>query len=331
MLRQFVLALPALFFLAGCEAESGSLPVSKSLTPEKVASIAETIKTKYPNLSSEMREKVLNTVVQSIDNMVFVEGGQFDMGDFGWACEYDETDVCTWPCGQEPEQLCHISSNGDDDFVHPVKLNSYYFSKFQVSLGDFDLFFIANGKPQFDVEKREREDLKFRYQRDLPAFTKTWQESKDYCHWIANLSGYSVDLPTEAQWEFAARNRGQHILFPTDTGSLSFGENYPVEGGGRTFSIAKFPPSPLGIYSLAGNATDWVNDWYGEDYYRQSPVVNPQGPEKGTYKVKRGSYYPEGPMSAASVVRRWPDKPEQEAYYPGTGFRCAIQSGERLR
>ncbi|MDP9708734.1 UNVERIFIED_ORG: hypothetical protein J2X80_000799 [Pseudomonas fluorescens] len=95
MLRQFVLALPAMFFLAGCGAESGSLPVSMSLTPEKVASIAETIKTKYPNLSSEMREKVLNTVVQSIDNMVFVEGGQFDMGDFGWACEYDETDVCT--------------------------------------------------------------------------------------------------------------------------------------------------------------------------------------------------------------------------------------------
>jgi formylglycine-generating enzyme required for sulfatase activity len=220
VLRQFVLALPALFFLAGCEAESGPLPVSKSLTPEKVASIAATIKTKYPNLSTDLREKVLNTVVQSIDNMVFVEGGQFDMGDFGWAGEFDETDVCTWPCGQEPEQLCHISRKGNDDFVHPVKLSSYYLSKYQATLADFDLFFVANGKPLYDAEDRKRKDLENLYLPNLPAPTQSWQEAKDYCTWIGSLSGYEVDLPTEAQWEFAARNRGQHILFPTDTGSL---------------------------------------------------------------------------------------------------------------
>lgn len=62
------------------------------------------------------------------------------MGDFGWICEYDEKDVCTWPCGQEPEQLCNISSKGNDDFVHPVKLSSYYLSKYQATLADFDLF-----------------------------------------------------------------------------------------------------------------------------------------------------------------------------------------------
>ena len=330
MLRQSLLALPFIALLLGCEAESGSLPSSKSLPAEKVASIAATIKTKYPDLPSETRDKVLNTVVKSIDNMVFVEGGQFDMGDFGWICEYDEKDVCTWPCGQEPEQLCNISSNGDDDFVHSVKLSGYYFSKFQVSLGDFDLFFTSNGKPLFDSEKRKRQDLEFRYKSNLPAFTKTWQEAKNYCHWIAEVSGYPVDLPTEAQWEFAARSRGQHILFPTNTGSLDFGKNYPVEGEGRTFSIDRFPPNPLGIYSLAGNATDWVNDWYDENYYEHSPSENPKGPESGVYKVKRGSYYPEGPMSAASIVRRWPDKPEQDAYYPGTGFRCAIQTDKTL-
>nr|WP_123410698.1 SUMF1/EgtB/PvdO family nonheme iron enzyme [Pseudomonas chlororaphis] len=330
MLRQLIFVLPAMLFLVGCEAESGPLPNSKNLSPEKIASIAATIQTKYPDISSEMRDKVLNTVVRSIDNMVFVEGGQFDMGDFGWACEYDEKDVCTWPCGEAPEQLCNISRNGDDDFVHPVELSSYYFSKFQVSLGDFDLFFVVNGEPLFDSEKRKREDLMFRYKSDLPAFTKSWQEAKNYCQWIAGVSGYPVDLPTEAQWEFVARNRGQHILFPTNTGSLDFGKNYPAEGEGRTFSVNRFPPNPLGIYSLAGNATDWVNDWYGEKYYEQSPSKNPQGPEDGIYKVKRGSYYPEGPMSAASIVRRWPDKPEQDAYYPGTGFRCAIQSGAVL-
>ncbi|WP_434710924.1 SUMF1/EgtB/PvdO family nonheme iron enzyme [Pseudomonas sp. R1-1] len=330
MLRQFVLALPALILLVGCDAESGPLPASKNLTPEKVASIAATVESKYPDLSAELRNKVLNTVVQSIDNMVFVEGGQFDMGDFGWICEYDEKDVCTWPCGQEPEQLCNISSDGNDDFVHSVKLSNFYFSKYQVSLRDFDLFFKAKGMPLFDSEKRKRKDLEFRYQPDLPAFTKSWQEAKDYCVWLAELSGYPIDLPTEAQWEFVARNGGKHVLFPTDTGSLDFGKNYPNEGGGRTFPIDQFPPNPLGVYGLAGNATDWVNDWYGEDYYRYSSTENPQGPETGIYKVKRGSYYPEGPMSAASVVRRWPDNPQQDAYYPGTGFRCSVQAAGKL-
>ena len=72
MLRQLVLALPVLMLMAGCEAESGPLPPSKTLSPEKVASIAATIKTKHPDLSAEIRGKVLSTVVQSIDNMVFV-------------------------------------------------------------------------------------------------------------------------------------------------------------------------------------------------------------------------------------------------------------------
>jgi sulfatase modifying factor 1 len=330
VLRQLVLALPAMMFLVGCEAESGPLPTSKSLAPEKVSTIAATIAKTYPHLSSELRGKVLNTVVQSIDNMVFVEGGQFDMGDFGWICEYDEKDVCTWPCGQDPKQLCNISRDGNDDFVHPVKLSSYYFSKFQTRLIDFDLYFAAMGQPLFDAEDREREDLKYLYAPDLPAPTKSWQEAKDYCLWIGRLSGYPVDLPTEAQWEYAARSRGQHVLYPTDNGSLNFGRNFPAKSTGNTYAVDSFTPNPLGIYNMSGNATDWVSDWYGKDYYQHSPLENPRGPELGTQRVRRGSNYPEGPIAAAPVVRRWADAPSKDAHYPGTSFRCAIQSDKSL-
>ncbi|WP_256587179.1 SUMF1/EgtB/PvdO family nonheme iron enzyme [Pseudomonas sp. Irchel s3a12] len=330
VIRPYALALASTMLFTGCGAKSGSLPSSQSMSPEKVASIATTIKTKYPDLSSELRDKVLNTVVQSIDNMVFVEGGQFDMGDFGWACEYDEENVCTWPCGQKTDQLCNISRNADDDFVHTVKLSSYYLSKFQTTVRDFDVFFMSQGIEVFDAKLRDRENLKSMYSPRLPAPTKTWQEAKDYCQWIAGISGYGVDLPSEAQWEFAARNRGQHILFPTSSGSLDFGKNFPMEGEGETFFVDRFFPNPLGIYNLSGNATDWVNDWYDDEYYQNSPVENPEGPKNGKQKVKRGSNYPEAPLSAAPVVRRWPENPNEDAYYPGTSFRCAIQSDKLL-
>ncbi|MGE8188318.1 formylglycine-generating enzyme family protein [Pseudomonas sp. NPDC086278] len=330
MLRQFVLALPAIMFLVGCEAESGSLPSSKSLTPEKVAAIAATIDKKYPDLSSELRGKVLNTVVQSIDNMVFVEGGQFDMGDFGWVCEYDEKDVCAWPCGEEPEQLCNISSDSNDDFVHSVKLSGYYLSKFQTTLADFDLFFVANDKPLFDEQYRKRKDLQFRYQPDLPAPTQSWEEAKDYCKWVGKLSGYAVDLPTEAQWEYAARSRGQHLLFPTNNGSLLYGKNFPIDDEENNFPVGRFAPNPLGIYGLSGNSTDWVNDWYGTDYYKNSPLDDPQGPNFGTEKIRRGSTVLESPLSAAPIVRRWAVNPVHSRHSGGTSFRCAIQSDRSL-
>jgi len=313
-------------WIAGCQVQSLSLPQSERLSPDKVARIAATIDRKYPKLSTEMRSKLLNTVVQSLDNMVFVEGGEFEMGDFGWPFDDNPYDLCEWPCGVERNQMGRISFRGNDDFVHPVKLSSYYLSKFQTTLGDFDLFFIAQGKPLFDLELRQRENLQFRYQPNLPAPTKSWQEAKDYCSWLGELSGYPVDLPTEAQWEYAARSRGQYVMFPTDNGSLNYGRNFPHPDERRTFPVDRFVPNPLGFYNLSGNATDWVNDWYGEDYYHHSPIENPRGPETGTQRIHRGADVGEGPIISASTVRRWADKPVQERHYPTSSFRCAVQS-----
>jgi formylglycine-generating enzyme required for sulfatase activity len=253
--------------LVGCQA-SAPLPKSEKLSAARVAEIASTINERYPTLSVDVRSKVLNTVVQSMDNMVFVEGGEFQMGDFGWKQDDDPTNLCTWPCGMDPQRMGNISMFGDDDFVHPVKLNSYYLSKYQVMLQDFDLFFIAQGKPLFALENRERLKATL-YAPRSPAPVKEWQEAKNYCGWLGELSGYPVDLPTEAQWEFAARNRGQHIAFPTDNGSLNYGRNFPHPDEKYTFPVDKFLPNPLGIYNLSGNAIDWVNDWYDKDYYRK--------------------------------------------------------------
>ncbi len=276
---------------------------------------------------------MLNTVVRSLDNMVFVEGGEFQMGDFGWPYDDDPANMCDWPCGVEPERMGRISMDGDDDFVHPVKLSSYSLSKYQTMLGDFDVFFIAEGKPLLNKENRDREELKeVLFAPNLPAPTKSWQEAKDYCSWLGELSGYAVDLPTEAQWEYAARNRGQYVAYPTDNGSLNYGRNFggPARNTDLTFAVDSYAPNPLGIYNLSGNAVDWVNDWYDKDYYRHSPVENPTGPETGTHRVLRGSGYGEGPLLSASTVRRWQEVPVRKRHVPGYSFRCAIQSDQPL-
>ncbi|QYX46319.1 formylglycine-generating enzyme family protein [Pseudomonas tussilaginis] len=333
MAKQILLSIYSLLLLTACQVQKYPLPESQKLSIEKVAKIAVTIDQKYSELSAETRSRLLNTVVQSLDNMVFVEGGEFQMGDFGWPYDDDPTNMCGWPCGVEPDRMGRISIHSDDDFVHPVKLSSYSLSKYQTTLRDFDLFFIAQGKPLFDAENRKREDLKeIIYAPNLPAPTKSWQEAKEYCGWLGGLSGFPVDLPTEAQWEYAARNRGQHVVFSTDNGSLNYGRNFPSSGKGKrlTFAVDSFVPNPLGIYNLSGNATDWVNDWYEKDYYRRSPLENPTGPETGTLRALRGSGYGEAPLISASTVRRWGEEPVRKRHVPGFSFRCAVQSDQSL-
>ena len=126
----------------------------------------------------------------------------------------------------------------------------------------------------------------------------TWQQAKDYCQWLGKESGKKIDLPTEAQWEYAARSRGQYLPFATNNGEFTPGVNIPNEEeldeytdgfGFPIYPIGKYPPNPLGLYDMGLSGSEWVNDWYASDYYSHSPVKDPQGPDKGTRKVLRGN------------------------------------------
>jgi formylglycine-generating enzyme required for sulfatase activity len=118
----------------------------------------------------------------------------------------------------------------------------------------------------------------------------TWQQAKDYCQWLGKESGKKFDLPTEAQWEYAARSRGQYFPFATNNGEY-LPENVPgkdeldkyTDGFGFPFyPVGKYPQIPLGLYDMGLSGSEWTNDWYASDYYSHSPVNDPQGPAQGT-------------------------------------------------
>jgi formylglycine-generating enzyme required for sulfatase activity len=159
--------------------------------------------------------------------------------------------------------------------------------------------------------------------------------SQDYCHWLGEKTGLPLDLPTEAQWEYAARNRGGYVLFATDNGNYEIGKNIAnneqkIHFSGLhlfSFIIGKFPPTPLGLYDMAGNGVDWINDWYAEDYYSRSPEIDPQGPDSGKYKVIRGYLGGGGAFTNQTVYRQFvrpdPDK-EEGGIMPIYNFRCVV-------
>jgi formylglycine-generating enzyme required for sulfatase activity len=117
-----------------------------------------------------------------------------------------------------------------------------------------------------------------------------------------------MDLPTEAQWEFAARNRGQMFIFATDNGKAEPGRNvwgyqqrkdYIREnqlniGYNPSLPLGQFPPTPLGLYDMMTDGFEWMLDWYDESYYAKSPERNPKGPAQGTERVLRSFRSQEG-------------------------------------
>jgi formylglycine-generating enzyme required for sulfatase activity len=284
-------------------------------------------------------------------DLVFVEGGEFLMGDFG---------------PQGPEKLPY-DTDDDSKPLHKVVLTSFSMDRFKVTNKRYQLFLASN-----NLRLRENgEVIKSKWDSvnaipDLPAHID-WYEAQQYCQWLGELTKLPFGMPTEAQWEYAARSRGQYLMVATDDGDykaepyqlrtesyLPLGINISSYGSRVAFAIQNglktkgstplpvdtYPPNPLGIYSMSDNGYEWVKDWYDPDYYRDSPVNNPQGPEFPVFKdalghdakVVRGQSYANPYWGGGVNVFRTPADPLGRFNKNGTivltskTMRCVVNS-----
>jgi formylglycine-generating enzyme required for sulfatase activity len=124
---------------------------------------------------------------------------------------------------------------------------------------------------------------------NFPVVGVSWYEASAYAKWLSQTTGAEYAMPSEAQWEKAARG-GKGLIYPWGNDFDKNKCNSSESGLGRTSPVGIFPGdnSPYGCMDMAGNVWEWCADWYGEDYYKKSPAKNPKGPSNGSHRVIRG-------------------------------------------
>jgi len=234
-----------------------------------------------------------------------------------------------------PEGDYEMGSNTGDNNERPahiVYLDGFYIDRTEVTNGMYRQCVQAGAcsLPQYNGSYSRESYFGNSQYWDYPVISVTWQQAGDYCTWAGRR------LPTEAEWEKAARGTSGRIYpwkdeFKCDNGNFddeTQQDMYVVPGGpdcdgyADTAPVGSYPSgaSPYGALDMAGNISEWVADWFSADYYSQSPRDNPAGPASGNYRVLRGGSWSLGMWEARSTHRD-PRTPDQ-AYLNG-GFRCA--------
>ena len=224
----------------------------------------------------------------TLENMVLIQKGEFNMGK-------NSANLSDW----QPE--------------HKVLIDSFLMDKFEVTNQQYFNFCKATSHslPIFWGIKEFRCGMDF---PDYPVVGVSFFDADKYARWA------NKRLPTEAEWEYAARGGFADKNYPhgedqIDSARANFGKKYK-----GIIKVGSFQPNNFGLYDMSGNVWEWVSDNYGSDYYNISPVDNPQGPDRSRFKVIRGGSWHSGGMCVQTYFRNglsagWVDF--------AVGFRCA--------
>ena len=209
--------------------------------------------------------------------------------------------------------------------VHRVHVDSFYLDEKEVTVYEF-LRFCKATRRRMPKQPAWNDD-------DYPVVNVTWKDARDFAAWSGKR------LPTEAEWEYAARSTKAGTRYASDPKNSYFGSfgniadesllrvkvRFPVktrydDGYVHSAPVGSFPANIFGIFDLEGNVLEWCADWYSADYYKNSEKDNPHGAAKGNYKIIRGASWNRSGDYLRSTYRSW--------YPPACafdflGFRCA--------
>jgi sulfatase modifying factor 1 len=258
------------------------------------------------------------------DQMALVPAGIFQMG----VDAKRSLNECQ-ALSNEHKDACSLYSYSDEWYVHGVNLDAFY----------IDVYEVTNTAYAKCVEKHVCDPLVTNNDptgsyydnpdyASFPVIWVTWLQAQAYCQWRG------ARLPTEAEWEKAARGGLEGKFYPwgdifdgdlanfCDINCLLDWRNIKYDDGySYTAPVGSYSPNNYGLYDMAGNVSEWVEDWYDENYYSISPINNPEGPSTGYYRVARGGSYEDSGDLLGIAIRRSYD-PTSSMYY--LGFRCAL-------
>lgn len=204
---------------------------------------------------------------------------------------------------------------GDAMPVHTVYLGSYYVSKYEVTFDQYDKFCEETGKTKPNSHTWGR--------GNMPVMNVNWNDAKAFCDWLSNKTGKNIHLPTEAQWEYAARGAYQRD-YPWGNSKPTNDLCVFLSHGPKEVDVCPLGKSPFGIYNMAGNVAEWCSDFYEGTYYQYSPKNNPTGPSSGSGHVIRGGSWYDGGITKLFSWERSTNNPVYASW--NIGFRIAMNN-----
>ena len=218
----------------------------------------------------------------------------------------------------------------DDIPANNVYLDSFYIDKYKVTNADYARFIRATGiKAPWHWPQAKVSDGQERF----PVYNVSWFEAADYC------KSAGKRLPTEAEWEKAARGGLDRNLYSwgdneintfDEQGAIQQGArrntNQPVQaalGRSGAMDVGSFAPNGYGLYDMVGNLMEWTTDWYDSNYYPFMPKENPRGPETGLYKSIRGASWTDNRGHGDTNTVHYRKFTDPETRMSTIGFRCA--------
>lgn len=215
---------------------------------------------------------------------------------YGLKALYDGSGFVRIPAGEF--LMGSRGGSGDERPVHRVRISkSFEMGKFEVTQAQWEAVVGSNRDAHASPEKGSSAQGEPVVSSNpshfkgstLPVENVSWDDVQQFLRWLDKLdSRHRYRLPTEAEWEYACRAGRTK----DDAGSLDAVAWYRANSGGQTQPVGQKQPNAWGLYDMQGNVLEWVQDWYGHDYYRNGPATNPQGPVSGSYRVYRGgSWY----------------------------------------